>query len=236
MAMLDAQGGKVVVVAAEARELGAFAARVPGRKLDWPLDFAYEAGDLVLVANGPGRRLAATAAEEAARRVNVRAVVSAGFCGALDPALTVGDVFLGDTIVDPDSHVRYSASEVGFPGVRPACGAVASIDRVAVTAEEKRALRKTGAAVVEMEASAVAAWCREAGVPFYCIRAVSDTALENLVIDFNAVRDSEGRFSLTRIIGSAALNPRCVPALWRLGRNSRVAARNLGDFLADCRF
>lgn len=236
MATRSGDTGSVVVVAAEERELAPLATRVPGRKLDWPLDFAWECGDLVLVANGPGRRLAAKAVEEAARRIRIRAVVSAGFCGALDPALAVGDVFLGDTIVDPDNHVWYSASEVGFPGIRPACGAVASIDRVAVTAEEKRELRKTGAAVVEMEASAVAAWCRAADVPFYCIRAVSDTALESLGIDFNAVRDAEGRFSRTRIIGSAALNPRCVPALLRLGRNSRVAARNLGDFLADCRF
>ena len=73
MATRNGNTGSVVVVAAEERELAPLATRVPGRKLDWPLDFAWECGDLVLVANGPGRKLAAKAVEEAARRIRIRA-------------------------------------------------------------------------------------------------------------------------------------------------------------------
>ena len=32
----------------------------------------------------------------------------------------------------------------------------------------------------------------EWGVPFYCVRAVSDTASEDMPLDFNLYRDSEG--------------------------------------------
>ena len=68
---------------------------------------------------------------------------------------------------------------------------------VAVTPSGKVAMRKqTGAIAVEME-SALRCFCdgaAEWGVPFFCVRAVSDTAADSLPLDFNQFRDAEGRF------------------------------------------
>ena len=108
--------------------------------------------------------------------------------------------------------------------------------RVAVTPEEKNHLRAAGGSVVEMEAAAVAAVAQRAGVPFYCIRAVSDGAGEALGLDFNEFRDARGRFSRFRIAMAAVRRPSVIPALIRLDRNCRRAAENSGAFLADCRF
>jgi nucleoside phosphorylase len=115
-------------------------------------------------------------------------------------------------------------------------GEILSLDRVAVTAAEKRGLReRTGAAVIEMESAAVAAKAREWGLPFRCIKVVSDTAAEDMPLDFNLYRDSAGRFSRSRIALAALRRPfSAIPGLLRLDRNCRHAADKLGEFFADC--
>lgn len=197
-----------LLVAAEQREFSGISRRFGGlRKLSWHARFAAEAwwgGDRWwMIANGPGPRLVAQALE---KKIDVDGIVSTGFCGALDPALQVGDIVRG----------------------------VVSGDRVLVTAAEKRELRaRTGAAAVDMESETVAKKAGEWGIPFFCVRAVSDTAGEDMPLDFNLYRDREGRFSRARI---ALAGFTAAPALLRLDRNCRIAARSLGDFFADNRF
>jgi hypothetical protein len=88
-----------------------------------------------------------------------------------------------------------------------------------------------------MEAAAVAERANRAGLPFFCVRVVSDAADQDILFDLNAMRDAEGRFQTRRILGAAMANPiRLVPQLFRLQRQSWLAARSLGDFFADCRF
>jgi len=200
-----------LVVAAEERELSEIIRRFGGAKpWDWPARFAAQAefdGDRwLLIANGPGARLAEKALE---KRIEVEGIISTGFCGALDPELRVGDIV----------HE------------------VLTLDRVAVPAAETRELReKTQARAVDMESAAIARKAAEWGVSFRVIRAVSDTAGEDLPLDFNAYRDVEGRFSRTRIALGALKRPfAALPGLLRLDRNCRVAAESIGEFFAHSR-
>jgi adenosylhomocysteine nucleosidase len=204
-----------LMVAAESQEFEGILERFgKSSKLDWPAAFACRVegnGDLwLLVANGPGPRLVEKALEH---RTEVTGIISTGFCGALDPELRIGDIVIG----------------------RP--GTILSVDRVAATAAEKAGLRaKTGAAAIEMESAAVSRKAAEWGVPFHCIRSVSDIASESLPLDFNLYRDGEGRFSRSRIALAAMARPfTAVPALLGLNRNCKIAARALGDFFADNR-
>jgi adenosylhomocysteine nucleosidase len=149
----------------------------------------------------------------------------------------VGDIIVADSVFDPASGSRFQAEQpTAETGVRAIHGPVLSLDRVAVTAGEKDRLRMTGAVAVDMETAVVAARAREARIPFYCVRVVSDGAGESLAMDFNQYRDREGRFSRWRIAAAALRAPRSIPALRRLDRNCRLAAGRLGEFLADCRF
>jgi adenosylhomocysteine nucleosidase len=88
-----------------------------------------------------------------------------------------------------------------------------------------------------MEAGAVKKIANDWRVPFYCVRAVSDTASEDMPLDFNLYRDDAGRFSLPRIALAAMSRPFArIPALKRLEANCNVASESLGAFFADCRF
>lgn len=216
------------MVAAEAREFSGILKRWgPASTLKWEgARFAKEVardGDRWwFVANGPGPR----SIEKVLRqKMDVNGIMNTGFCGALDPSLRVGDI------------VVWGDAPAGCRG-KYSTGAVSSADRVVVTVSEKRALwEKTGAIAAEMEAGAVKKIAEHWGVPFYCVRAVSDTANEDMPLDFNLYRDSAGCFSLPRIAFAAMSRPFTrIPALRRLEANCNVASESLGAFFADCRF
>jgi adenosylhomocysteine nucleosidase len=226
-------------VAAEARE---FAGLLPFcsdvRRLQWPVGWARygESGgrQMWMVANGAGRAHAARAVEVGFPACRPEVIVSMGFCGALDPALEIGDVF-GATEVD--------AAGERFPVCLPvsdlphSTGVVASIGHVAQTVAEKQTLRASGASAVEMEAGGVAERAREYKLPLFCVRAVTDRADQSFVTDFNGALRSDGHFDTIRILSSAIRNPgHAFPELIRLRKYCNMATRTLGGFIVGCRF
>jgi adenosylhomocysteine nucleosidase len=230
------------MIAAEKLEFEGIRRRVSSlRPLELPVDYAAE-GELeehclTLVANGAGPRLAAQAVDAACGSRKVDAVISTGFCGGLDPSLSVGQVIAASEIDARESGKRYPAYLPQETSPASACGPILSMDRVAVSVEEKEALRATGATAVEMEAAGVAEQASRHRIPFYCIRVVSDAAGESMPLDFNLYRTAEGRFQRGAIACAALARPfRCIPGLLRLQRQARIASMKLGEFFADCRF
>ncbi len=220
------------MIAAETRELTALAAKLAGRRrVSGTAAVAYaETGEYggrrwIAAANGPGPRLASQAVCALAAEMPNR-VGSTGYCGALDPALKIADIVVCNRVVDADSDHRYrAADEFGATCL--------SGDRVIQTAREKQYLRETtGASVVEMEAAGVAVEAGRLGVPFHCIRVVTDTAHEDLAVDFNAARGEDGRFRAGAIVRAAFRSPgKALPQLVRLGGRARAATARLGDYL-----
>lgn len=228
----------VLVVAAEPRELrGVLRKCRRVERLDWPIQFA-RSGELngqrmLMAAHGPGP-LAAEAAAVALGRVKVQAVVSTGFCGGLEADLNTGDVFVASRILAEGRSYQAAQPPAGR---KFRSGELVSSERVVGTIDEKRRLAASGASAVEMEAAAVAQRAEECGVPFYCVRAVMDRACEGFTLDFDVLRDRDGRFSRLRILRAALARPwASLPELIRLERQGRIAARALGEFFADCRF
>lgn len=205
------------------------------RRLAWPVGYAAQGSigntPVTLVANGPGPALARAAVDSAFSHASYKAVVSTGVCGALRPSLRVGDVVVAAEVLDSASGRRFACAPFGGAS---GDAVVVSQDRVACTIEEKRALASSGT-IVEMEAGAVAARANDAGIPFSCIRAVSDSASDAMPLDFNLFRDSQGRFRRGAIAAAALARPFSrVPALFRLQRNATFASAKLGEFFANC--
>ena len=221
-------------IAAESREFSGLERHLSGlERLSRPLDYAV-AGKLrgqavVLAANGPGPRLAGIAVD-LLDAGPVSAFVSTGFCGALAPRLNPCDIFVGTSVNGaPLQLPRHSPRGMSH-------GPLLSMDRVITTVDEKRHLHSsTGADAVEMEAAGVAQ--RAGTAPFYCVRVVTDTAEEALPLDFNQLRNPEGRFSRAKIVGQVLRRPfPLMSQLIQLDRRCRSAAFALGEFLADCQF
>ena len=173
------------------------------------------AGVRVLIT-GMGARHAERAAREAVHELRPARVFTCGFAGALDPALVIGDV------VCPRETICWGAKPVLFH-----CAS-----RVAITVAEKQALRaQTGADVVEMESAVITRVCHAAGVECVTLRAISDTADEDLPLDFNALMTAEEKLSPLKLALAVLKAPQKIPALLRLGRNSATAAARLAEVL-----
>jgi nucleoside phosphorylase len=237
----------ILFVASEAAELKPLAERLEGlRKLNWPIDYAYEGISsgrrFILAANGAGPKLAARATEVVIRAVSnadlsssrLEAVISTGYCGGLDPALRLGDVIVANEILDSATEERFSCN--ALEEHPPSSQLVLSQDKIANNLEDKRELfARTGACAVEMEAAGVVVRAKRAGLPFYCIKVISDTATESFGLDLNKMRTTEGRVARGKIIIHAMARPTLVPGLLRLKRRTENAAQALGEFLVSCR-
>jgi adenosylhomocysteine nucleosidase len=230
---------RILFVAADKMEYAGVLASASGvrsrrLKVNWAREAGLGGHVVLLAANGAGATRAAAAVDAACGYFQPEAVVSTGFCGALDPALTVAAVVVATRVFGEDGD--YPSLPVS--SASPFCaGPVRSIGHVAIAAEEKRRLRATGACAVEMEAAGVAARAEERGLPFYCIRGVTDLAEETLQNDFNKALRTDGHFATISILSSALRYPAArLPELVRLRRRCVSAAHALGSFLANCRF
>src|SRR5262252_6548711 len=132
---------RILFVAAVPMEFRGILARAEAvRTAGLGAEFAREASlggnEVLLVTNGMGPRRAA-AAVDAACGFRPEAVVSTGFCGALDETLQIGDV-VAATAVSANGRLR-AAWDVQAPHR----GVICSIDHVAQTAAEKHRLRES---------------------------------------------------------------------------------------------
>ena len=206
-------GGPTVLLSALRRELAGRSRRVPGT---------------VRLAGGVGRANAAAAAVDADLHHNPRRVVSVGYCGGLDPRLSVGDVVTAAAVLAPDG-ARFPADPLGPDPVT-----VATADAPALSAAAKAALfADTGAAVVDMEAAGVAAACADLGVPFSAVKVVTDAAVDALPPDLAPFLDAAAgvRGSLRRCGRAFAERPGLLGDLRRLARASRGCSKNLAAYL-----
>ncbi len=189
--------------------------------------------EVLLAANGVGWKRAAAAVDAAHHAFPADAVISTGFCGALDPQLAIGDAVVATCVAGPEH--RYPAHPI--QGSHASTGLVISMDHVVGTADEKRALRERGGSVVEMEAAGVADRAQALGLNFFCARAVTDLATEDMANDFNAVLRPDGHFDTIGIFRHLWKRPIArLPELIRLRQNCAKAAKSLGELFADCRF
>jgi adenosylhomocysteine nucleosidase len=202
--------------------------------IDWARAGTIGTHQAVFAANGLGRKRAAAAVDAPVARWRPDVVVSTGFCGALEESLAVAEIVVGTKVV---------ASEGSWPAAPVSSaapfrtGVVSSVDRVARTVAEKRELRRSGASVVEMEAAGVAERAESLGIPFQCVRVVTDLANETMANDFDSALRPDGHFATMHILLGALRQPTVrFPELLRLRSRSIRAARGLGDFIADCRF
>ncbi len=178
----------------------------------------FENGEMVLVCGGIGAAAARRAAEAVIAIHNPKIVCSAGFAGALDRSLRVGDVVRPQTVINAGDASR-SLIEGGD-------GVLVSFEAVASPAQKIKLQESFGAQAVDMEAAAVARSAQARGKEFTAIKAISDDsdfefpAMERFV-------DGDGKFSELRFAAYIAIRPWLWPRTIRLARNSKRASHAL---------
>jgi len=156
-------------------------------------------------------------------------VISAGVCGALDPAVSCGSLILPETVIGPRgeryaaavAHHRRHVAALSDRGMRFATGALATVAEVAATPGAKAKLREaTGAVAVD-----------KAGCPGLVLRGVSDDAEDSLSPELAALVTEEGRVRKARAAATVLRQPAIVPKALKLQRATQRALATVADAL-----
>ena len=162
----------------------------------------------------------------------VRALMSFGLCGGLDPSVAPGTVLVAHRIVLPEGRslqfdARWAqaiAARIPDARIVPLLGA----DAAATTVAEKSALfARHAVPALDMESRGVAEAAHEAGVPFVALRAVADPAERSLPpVAVDAI-NAHGRLRPFRVLLGLLRRPRDIGALFALATDARRAYQAL---------
>lgn len=185
---------------------------------------------LVRVAGASARR--AREVSRALLREGASGLISFGIAGALDPALTRGQIVLAHAVFTPQHHLLPSAGpwcgriekEAARAGLDLHSGRLAGSDHLVASPAMKRRLATLSQALAtDMESHAVAAVAWAAGVPFIVLRVILDEATEGLPSIVRGSIDRRGQPRKLLMAARLALAPWNYKILRRLEKDSREA-------------
>lgn len=165
-------------------------------------------------------------------------IVSFGFAGGLAPDLPAGCLLLPKTLrcagrddIAVDQKAEMAEGAVGLlVGTTPLSrGALLTVETPLATVEDKRAAHdRFDAVAVDMESYWVAEACRQAGLGFLALRAVSDPVERALPASASRAMGPDGDLQIGSLLAGLLSRPGDIPELVRLGLDSRKASAALG--------
>jgi adenosylhomocysteine nucleosidase len=200
-----------------------------------------------ILLTGIGRQNAEKSVREFLAANLPELVLTCGFAGGLNPDLKLGDVVFeihfcssrresaqietGEKSEPIDIGCYEIKDKLLIAGAKPVKFFCA--ERIASTVAEKKKLRaETGADAVEMESAAIQAVCREFGIPCATVRVISDTAGEDLPLDFNALSKPDKNLDYGKLFLAIAKSPGKIGALMQLQKKTKFAAEQLASVLS----
>lgn len=159
--------------------------------------------EIVIAACGIGKVAAAMCTQTMILKYSPECIINTGVGGSLSTRLSIGDIAIGESLVQHDMDTSALGDPVGLisglnivnipadervvsvlekaaeklDGVKTVRGIIASGDQFVASAEKKKYIVDTfNASVCEMEGASIAQVCSTNAVPFCVVRAVSDCA------------------------------------------------------------
>ncbi len=175
--------------------------------------------EVVAESTGMGLERATTAAIRAIGTHDPNHVVVVGIAGGVG-ASVVGELVCPVTVIDGATGRRYAAQPLS-----DANGVISSSDDFVVDPAAVAALIASGVCAIDMETAAVAAACGERHIAWSAIRVISDRATDHPDAAVVGLANADGSPNLRAALAFMARNPRRIPQLMRLGRDSQRAAR-----------
>jgi adenosylhomocysteine nucleosidase len=177
----------------------------------------YQDDNATIAYAGMGREPAAMACRAALASGELSSMVSIGWAGGLNPRASSGRVVEPSLVIDSLSGCRYEARGNG--------GTLVTVQLIANLEEKRQLGEKFHGDYVDMEAATVAECAREAGLPFYCFKAISDEHDARLP-DMNRF-NRKGKFSVWRFIAYVGFRP----AIWGVVSDMSRASLDSRDAL-----
>jgi len=180
----------------------------------------YSNHELVIAYSKIGKVFASMTATTMIEKFGVEAILFSGVAGAINPRLKIGDLIFatklaqhdlditafghpygyvpeGAVFVETDKRLNQIADEVARKsGMRIGRGVIATGDQFIADPERKKWIRETFQAdAIEMEGASVGVVCDSFNIPFFVLRAISDSADGNAGEDFDSFLDKSARIS-----------------------------------------
>ena len=152
-------------------------------------------------------------------------LISAGFAGALDDQLHVGDLLLARNF----STVELSAARSALSSLSIHTADLLTVPSMIESGEERNKIAQaTGAAAVDMETEFIARACAERAIPLLSLRAISDTPREPFPAPAKVLFDIERQRTSIMNLGLHLLkHPSAIPRLIAFARHVSTARRSL---------
>jgi adenosylhomocysteine nucleosidase len=234
--------GHICIICAIQLEIRPILKRFPSIGISCSADFPawrFQAfgKNITLIQSGIGVNKAAKAASAAAA-LDPEIIISAGFCGALSPSTSLGEVFLAEKLYhcSSGSITRETTPDPGLAaliGTGLRRGTFITTDEI-IEKSRVCSLLPDPAAInlLEMESSAVADVCRSQGIRFSAIRSVSDTADHDPCSLFRRICDSDFNISMVKVALSLIKKPATLSEFLQLSRSSAIAGKSLSEAVA----
>lgn len=188
------------------------------------------AKSVAVIHTGVGRKACCERMEILLRREQFEYVISAGFAGALETELRIGNVLVSENYSSPQllRSLQLNLAEEGIflgklltvPGV------------VESNAERARLATDTGAAAVDMETEFIADACADHHLSLLSLRAISDTPSEPFPAPAHVLFDLEKQQTdFGRLAFYLMKHPSALSRLTQFRQRVAVARKALADVL-----
>jgi adenosylhomocysteine/aminodeoxyfutalosine nucleosidase len=221
---------KIAIMGAMAEEIEPLLAKVESiKKIEYAKNIYYEATykgkNIVIAYSKIGKVFASLTATILLEKFECDTLLFSGVAGAINPSLKIGDLIIasalcqhdlditafghpygyvpeGAVMVKADNRLRDIAKSIASKrDLTLKEGVIATGDQFVASTDRKDFISYTfGADALEMEGASVAVICNALNIPFFVLRAISDSANGSADIDFDTFLKSSAKVSADFIL------------------------------------
>ncbi len=221
---------KIAIMGAMSEEIEPLLAKVKNiKRVEYANNSYYEATykgkEIVIAYSKIGKVFASLTATILLEKFKCNKLLFSGVAGAISPDLNIGDLIIadglcqhdldivafghpygyvpeGEVCIPTDVKMRTIAKEVAQKrGLTLKEGIIATGDQFVANSERKEWIGDTfNAKALEMEGASVAVICNALDVPFFILRAISDSANDEAGVDFDEFLASSAKISAEFIL------------------------------------
>jgi len=221
---------KIAIMGAMPEEIAPLLAQVENiKKVEYAKNSYYEATykgkEIVIAYSKIGKVFASLTATIMLEKFGCDKLLFSGVAGAINPELKIGDLIIADALCQHDLDIVAFGHPYGYVpegevslstdvtlrtiakdvaqkrGLTLKEGTIATGDQFVANSERKDWIADTFKAdALEMEGASVAVICNALEVPFFILRAISDTANDEAGIDFDAFMVESAKISANFIL------------------------------------